>query len=76
MIQINGPKKTIDKLFSVEAASLNGNDLINAINASEFTGSGGVRIDGRGGDDRIHGSQAADVLTGGAGDVTSCKSVF
>ena len=70
LTQITGNTKTIDKLFSMESAYLTGSPSNNKIDASEFTGHGGVHINGLRGNDLIRGSQASDKLMGGLGDDT------
>jgi Ca2+-binding RTX toxin-like protein len=69
LIQIDGDAQTIDTLFSMERANLTGNYRDNMIDASAFSGHG-VHIDGRWGNDTIHGSQASDTLVGDLGDDT------
>ncbi|EAR60225.1 type I secretion target repeat protein [Oceanospirillum sp. MED92] len=59
-----------DTISGFEAAELTGGDSGNVINASLFTGTGGVTIDGGAGDDTLTGTANADSIKGGLGSDT------
>nr|MCU0886866.1 LEPR-XLL domain-containing protein [Rubritepida sp.] len=56
-----------DTLFNFASADLTGGVGANRLDASLFTGTGGVFLDGGGGNDTLIGSGRNDLLTGGAG---------
>jgi Ca2+-binding RTX toxin-like protein len=66
---ITSPSNTIS-ISAIERVKLRGDSLPTDIDAIQFTGSGGVEVDGGGGDDTMTGSAGArnDSIHGGAGN--------
>jgi Ca2+-binding RTX toxin-like protein len=60
----------VSQILSIERVVLRGDALPNTIDATQFTGSGGVSIQGQGGDDTLTGSGGPrnDTINGGSGN--------